>query len=59
MHFDLRSTLPNAVRVQDEVKAAGQEAVFFNINAADADKRAAALDAIREKRAAATATCAC
>src|SRR4051794_38475647 len=49
VHFDLRSTLPNAVKVQDEVKAAGQEAMFFNINAADADKRAAALDAVREK----------
>jgi len=49
VHMDLRSTLPNAVKVQDEVKAAGQEAVFFNINAADAEKRAAALDAIREK----------
>ncbi len=49
VHFDLRSTLPNAVRVQDEVKAAGQEALFFNINAADAEKRAATLDAMREK----------
>jgi enoyl-[acyl-carrier-protein] reductase (NADH) len=34
--------------VQDEVKAAGQEAIFFNINAADADKRASALDTIRD-----------
>ena len=49
VHFDLRSTLPNAVRVQDEVKAAGQEAVFFNINAADAAKRGKALDDVREK----------
>lgn len=49
IHFDLRSTLPNAVRVQDDVKAAGQEAIFFNINAADPDKRAAALDSVREK----------
>jgi NAD(P)-dependent dehydrogenase (short-subunit alcohol dehydrogenase family) len=48
VHFDLRSTLPNAVKVQDDIRAAGQEAVFFNINAADADKRAAALDAVRE-----------
>src|SRR5438874_2391921 len=47
VHFDLRSTLPNAVRVQDEVKAAGQEAIFFNINAADNEKRATALDAAR------------
>jgi enoyl-[acyl-carrier protein] reductase III len=49
VHFDLRATLPNAVKVQDEVRAAGQEAVFFNINAADPDKRAQALDAVREK----------
>jgi NAD(P)-dependent dehydrogenase (short-subunit alcohol dehydrogenase family) len=49
VHFDLRSTLPNAVRVQDDVKAAGQEALFFNINAADPDKRTATLDAMREK----------
>jgi len=48
VHFDLRSTLPNAIKVQDEVKAAGQEAVFFNINAADPEKRATALDAVRE-----------
>jgi NAD(P)-dependent dehydrogenase (short-subunit alcohol dehydrogenase family) len=49
VHFDLRSTLPNAVKVHDEVKAAGQEAVFFNINAADAAKRGKALDDVREK----------
>lgn len=49
VHFDLRSTMPNAIQVQDDVKAAGQEAIFFNINAADADKRAAALDTMRER----------
>jgi NAD(P)-dependent dehydrogenase (short-subunit alcohol dehydrogenase family) len=49
VHFDLRSTLPNAVKVQDDVKSAGQEALFFNINAADPEKRGAALDAAREK----------
>jgi enoyl-[acyl-carrier protein] reductase III len=49
VHFDLRSTLPNAVAVQDAVKAEGQEALFFNINAADPGKRAAALDDVRAK----------
>ena len=49
VHFDMRATLPAAVAVQDAVKAAGQEALFFNINAADAGKRAATLDTIREK----------
>ena len=48
VHFDLRSTLPSAVAVQDAVKAAGQDAVFFNINAADEAKRRTALDAVRE-----------
>jgi NAD(P)-dependent dehydrogenase (short-subunit alcohol dehydrogenase family) len=48
VHFDLRSTLPNAIAVQDAVKAAGQEAILFNINAADEEKRRAALDAVRE-----------
>ncbi len=47
VHFDLRSTLPNAVAVQDAVKAAGEEALFFNINAADPDKRNATLDTVR------------
>ncbi len=49
VHFDLRSTLPSALKVQEDVRAAGQEAIFFNINAADAGKRAAALDTVREK----------
>jgi NAD(P)-dependent dehydrogenase (short-subunit alcohol dehydrogenase family) len=53
VHFDLRSTLPNAVRVQDEVKAAGQAAAFFNINAADPEKRALVLDDVRERLGAA------
>jgi NAD(P)-dependent dehydrogenase (short-subunit alcohol dehydrogenase family) len=48
VHFDLRSTLPNAVAVQDAIKAAGQDAVFFNINAADEEKRRATLDTVRE-----------
>ena len=30
VHFDLRSTLPNAVRVQDDVKAAGHSTVAAN-----------------------------
>ena len=46
VHLDSRSTLPNAQRVIDGVKATGREAVFFNRNAADAGKRAAILDGI-------------
>jgi NAD(P)-dependent dehydrogenase (short-subunit alcohol dehydrogenase family) len=49
VHLDLRSTLPNAQRIQDEIKASGREAVFFNINAADAEKRGNAVEAIAER----------
>ena len=46
VHMDLRSRLKNVERIQDEIKSAGREAVFFNINAADADKRATVVDEI-------------
>lgn len=51
VHLDLRSTLPNARRVIDEIRGAGRQAVFFNINAADAAKRAGAVAAMAEKAA--------
>ncbi|MGB2695543.1 MAG: SDR family oxidoreductase [Dehalococcoidia bacterium] len=49
VHLDLRATLPNAERIQDEIRSAGQEAMFFNVNAADASKRATVVDAIQER----------
>ena len=48
VHLDLRSTLPNAQRVVAEIERLGREAVFFNTNAADAAKRAAVLELIRD-----------
>ena len=51
VHFDLRSTLPLAQAVQKEIEDAGRKAVFFNINAADAEKRAAAADEMAMKAA--------
>jgi NAD(P)-dependent dehydrogenase (short-subunit alcohol dehydrogenase family) len=39
VHLDLRSTLPNAQRVVAQIQELGREAVFFNMNAADAKKR--------------------
>jgi NAD(P)-dependent dehydrogenase (short-subunit alcohol dehydrogenase family) len=44
VHLDRKSTLANAERIAGEIKAAGREARFFNINAADPEKRAEALD---------------
>ncbi len=46
VHLDRRGTLPNVERITSRIRAAGREAVFFNVNAADAEKRAAVLDEI-------------
>jgi len=40
VHLDRRATLPNAERVVAEVEALGRRARFFNVNAADPDRRA-------------------
>jgi len=44
VHLDTRATLPNAEAVMQQVRSLGRQAAFFNTNAADADKRQAALD---------------
>jgi NAD(P)-dependent dehydrogenase (short-subunit alcohol dehydrogenase family) len=49
VHLDLRSTLPNAQRIVAQIQELGREAVFFNMNAADAKKRAQILDAITDR----------
>ena len=49
VHLDLRATLANAQRIQDKIKSIGQEAVFFNVNAADAEKRAKVVKSIQER----------
>src|SRR5256885_5741827 len=40
VHLDRKATLPNIERIAGEIKALGREARFFNINAADPEKRA-------------------
>jgi enoyl-[acyl-carrier protein] reductase III len=40
VHLDRRATLANVDRIKGDVAAAGGRSVFFNINAADAEKRA-------------------
>jgi enoyl-[acyl-carrier protein] reductase III len=42
VHLDRKSTLPNVERIVGEIKALGREARFFNINAADEERRAEA-----------------
>lgn len=43
VHLDRKSTLSNVERIQGEIERLGREHLFFNINAADADKREVAL----------------
>src|SRR5712692_11927344 len=40
VHLDRKATLPNAQRIAAEIQELGRESHFFNINAADEDKRA-------------------
>lgn len=40
VHLDRRATLPNVERIAGEIEGAGGKAVFWNVNAADAEKRA-------------------
>jgi NAD(P)-dependent dehydrogenase (short-subunit alcohol dehydrogenase family) len=40
VHLDRKSTLPNVERLASEIRALGREARFFNVNAADEEKRA-------------------
>jgi len=49
VHLDRRTTLPNVERIQAEIAAAGGQAVFFNINAADPDKRAEVVREVKRR----------
>ena len=49
VHLDRKSTLPNAERIVGEIKNLGSEAVFWNVNAADVEKRKEVVEAIKEK----------
>ncbi len=50
VHFDRRQTMHNVERIVAEIKATGREAHFYNVNAADAEKRATTLDEIEKLR---------
>jgi NAD(P)-dependent dehydrogenase (short-subunit alcohol dehydrogenase family) len=49
VHMDMRSTMPNVEAIKQEIESQGRKAVFFNVNAADADKRAGVIEGIVEK----------
>lgn len=44
VHLDRKATMPNVERIIAEIKHAGREAVFFNVNASDPEKRREILD---------------
>jgi NAD(P)-dependent dehydrogenase (short-subunit alcohol dehydrogenase family) len=49
VHLDRRATLPHVEEVIAGVESRGREAVFFNVNAADAENRIAVLEDIEAK----------
>jgi len=49
VHLDRRATMPAAEAVQAQVREAGREAWFFNVNAADEGKRRETLDTVRAR----------
>lgn len=49
IHMDRKATMHNVEAVIKEIKAAGREAFFFNMNAADAEKRADVVAQLKAK----------
>ena len=63
IHLDFRAALAHVEEVKAEIEAEGVQALYINMNAADDEKRAAALASLasgstRPRRPAATRTCA-
>ncbi len=49
VHLDFRAALPHVEEVRAAIEALGVEALYINMNAADDEKRAAALATLRER----------
>jgi enoyl-[acyl-carrier protein] reductase III len=56
VHLDRKGTLPNVDRIVGQIRGAGRESVFFNANAADADKRQEILQEIEARLGAGSRT---
>lgn len=48
IHLDSKATLPHAQAVQADIEDAGRQAIFINMNAASADKRAKTIERMIE-----------
>ena len=51
VHLDRREGLARVAEIEEGIRAEGRESVFFNVNAADEEKRAQVIAAIRERLA--------
>lgn len=51
VHLDRKSTMPQVEEIQAEIRNAGAEALFFNANAVDEEKRQNVVDELAEKGA--------
>jgi NAD(P)-dependent dehydrogenase (short-subunit alcohol dehydrogenase family) len=49
VHLDRKQMAPNIERIVSEIRTSGAEALFFNVNAADQEKRREVLDALGGK----------
>lgn len=49
VHLDRRATMGNVEKIKADIAELGREAWFFNVNAADANKRAATLDEVKKR----------
>jgi enoyl-[acyl-carrier protein] reductase III len=49
VHLDRQATMPNVQQIIKDIKHHGRDAVFYNMNAADAIKRVETLDDIKER----------
>ncbi len=52
VHLDRPTTMPDVEQVKADIEATGQQALYFNINAANAEKRAQVLDELAARLAA-------
>jgi enoyl-[acyl-carrier protein] reductase III len=49
VHFDRAATMPNVKQILQEIKAAGSKVLFFNVNAADPQRRNETLEIISKE----------
>ena len=49
VHFDRRTAMPHINEIQEKIRGLGRDVLFFNTNAADAEKRARVFEGMQER----------